>query len=229
MKWNDQMRTDLLALYADKLRSMSEEDFWDQFDELAIESHGKIEADHYQARLTIAYNELGKQGIKTEESGLGVLASMIEAVERCGIQVVKAKSVEDYLDRYYRKERRSDTTLDTYEEEYIREGYVHTSHFDNITGSHIYWPKLPDGFWESMPEVKKHRNLVDTIVGNPIVIVGQIEQWENVQAIQDQSFIYIMANGSKWAGDDLDTIENLLGVLSHEPLDVDRFGDTPRP
>lgn len=175
MRWTDQMRADLLSLYIDKLKSMSEEDFWDQFDKIAEESHGKVEANHYQARLTIAYDSLLKRGIKTEENRLGILSSMIEHAERCDIRVVEAKSVSDYLDRYYKRERRSPILLDKYEEEYIREGYVHTSHHDNVIGAHIYWPNLPEGYWESTPEVREHRNLVETIVGEPTIITESIK------------------------------------------------------
>ncbi len=166
MKWNDQMRADLLTLYVDKLRTMSEEEFWDQFDTFAEESKWKVEADHYQARLTIAYEELGKRGIKTDEARLGVLSAMIECANRCDIRVVEAKNIADYLDRYYKRERRTSTLLGMYEDEFIREGYIDTSHHDNVTGSHIYWPNLPPNLWESMPEIREHRNLIDTIVGD---------------------------------------------------------------
>lgn len=52
---------------------------------------------------------------------------------------VEADSLEDYLSRYYKSDRVTDTLLATYQEELDHDGYVHTSHHDNITGRHISW------------------------------------------------------------------------------------------
>lgn len=60
------------------------------------------------------------------------------------MRIVKAKSVADYLRRYYRKERMTDTLLQTYTEEFAQHGYVCTSEHDNITGEFICWPVLPE-------------------------------------------------------------------------------------
>ena len=57
--------------------------------------------------------------------------------------IVKAKSVKDYLDRYYKKARMTPTLLDTYEKEYEKYGYVCTSSHDNVTGEFIAWPHYP--------------------------------------------------------------------------------------
>ena len=58
-------------------------------------------------------------------------------------KIVEADSVADYLDRYYKKDRMTPTLLSTYERELERDGYVCTSHHDNVTGEFICWPKLP--------------------------------------------------------------------------------------
>lgn len=66
------------------------------------------------------------------------------STDRFPHMLVQASSVADYLDRYYRPERRTETLLDTYEEEFRREGRVCTSHHDNVTGRFIYWPTAPE-------------------------------------------------------------------------------------
>ena len=60
------------------------------------------------------------------------------------MRIVEAKSVKDYLKRYYKKSRMADTMLESYEEEYKRYGYACTSHHDNVTGEFIAWPHYPD-------------------------------------------------------------------------------------
>lgn len=60
------------------------------------------------------------------------------------MKIVEAKSVKDYLERYYKKARMTDTLLESYEEEYAEYGYVCTSHHDNIIGEFIAWPKYPN-------------------------------------------------------------------------------------
>jgi hypothetical protein len=60
------------------------------------------------------------------------------------MRLVEATSVADYLDRYYKPARRTPTLLQTYEEEFARDGYVCTSHHDNVTGEFIAWPRLPE-------------------------------------------------------------------------------------
>ena len=64
--------------------------------------------------------------------------------------IVKAKSVEDYLDRYYKKSRYTgrgkeyaQVLLTSYQEEFERRGFVCTSHHDNVTGELIAWPTYP--------------------------------------------------------------------------------------
>lgn len=58
----------------------------------------------------------------------------------------------------------------------------------------------------------------------PIVIHGApCDKWADVQAIQHLPFIYIMSNGSRWAGEEPDTVANLCEVLKTEPLDVRMF------
>lgn len=58
-----------------------------------------------------------------------------------------------------------------------------------------------------------------------IIKGAPIEQWENVQAIQHEPFIYIQSNGSKWAGESPDNIEVLLEVLSKYNLDLPMFSN----
>ncbi len=58
------------------------------------------------------------------------------------MKIVKAKSVKDYLNRYYKKSRMTDTLLGTYEAEYQKFGYVCTSKHDNVLGEFIGWGKL---------------------------------------------------------------------------------------
>jgi hypothetical protein len=58
--------------------------------------------------------------------------------------IVEAKSVKDYLERYYKKSRMTDTMLESYEEEYAERGFVCTSHHDNVTGEMIAWPYYPN-------------------------------------------------------------------------------------
>ena len=58
------------------------------------------------------------------------------------IRIVEADSVEDYLNRYYKKDRMTPTLVETYKEELERYGYVSTSHHDNVTGEFIAWPSM---------------------------------------------------------------------------------------
>jgi len=60
------------------------------------------------------------------------------------VRIVKANSVKEYLNRYYKKERMTDTLLQTYQEELNQEGFVCTSKHDNITGEFIAWPHYPN-------------------------------------------------------------------------------------
>ena len=60
------------------------------------------------------------------------------------IRIVEATSVKDYLDRYYKKSRMTPTLLASYEEELQLNGYVCTSHHDNVTGEFIAWPDYPN-------------------------------------------------------------------------------------
>lgn len=50
------------------------------------------------------------------------------------------------------------------------------------------------------------------------------DQWESVQAVQGQPFIYIMSNGSKFAGEEQDDISVLMQMLKTHTLDP-RFAD----
>lgn len=66
------------------------------------------------------------------------------------MKVVKAKSVEDYLDKYYKKSRYKErgkeyekVLLKSYKEEFARRGFVCTSHHENVTGEMIAWPYYP--------------------------------------------------------------------------------------
>jgi hypothetical protein len=45
------------------------------------------------------------------------------------------------------------------------------------------------------------------------------DKWDEVQAIQHEPFIYIMGNGSKWAGQEEDDVSELLRMLAAHPLD----------
>ena len=72
---------------------------------------------------------------------------------RVQTMVVEADSVLDYLIRYYKPERSCPdpgdagpvrrSLLDMYKEEYNEDGYVCTSHHDNVTGRFIFWPHKP--------------------------------------------------------------------------------------
>ena len=49
------------------------------------------------------------------------------------------------------------------------------------------------------------------------------DKWEEVQAIQDEPFVYIMSNGSRWFGEEEGDIAELLEVLSKHRIDYERF------
>ncbi len=55
------------------------------------------------------------------------------------MKIVEAKSVQDYLERYYKKSRWTPTLVDSYVAEYKRDGYICTSRHDNVTGEFILW------------------------------------------------------------------------------------------
>lgn len=60
------------------------------------------------------------------------------------VRIVEADSVADYLQKYYKKARMTDTLLESYEEEFKKYDYVCTSHHDNVTGEFIAWPFYPN-------------------------------------------------------------------------------------
>ena len=60
------------------------------------------------------------------------------------VKIVEAKSVEDYLERYYKKSRMTPTMVKSYQEEFGQFGYICTSHHDNVTGEFIAWPFYPN-------------------------------------------------------------------------------------
>lgn len=59
------------------------------------------------------------------------------------VRIVEAESIQDYLTRYYRPDRMTDTLQASYEEELQKNGYVCTSWHDNVTGQFIAWPHYP--------------------------------------------------------------------------------------
>jgi hypothetical protein len=59
------------------------------------------------------------------------------------MKIVEATSVKDYLDRYYKKSKMTLTLLQSYQEEFERNGYICTSHHDNVMGEFIAWPDYP--------------------------------------------------------------------------------------
>jgi len=66
------------------------------------------------------------------------------------MRIVKAKSVEDYLERYYKRGRYTGrgkenemALLESYQNDYANDGYVCTSHHDNVIGEFIAWPFYP--------------------------------------------------------------------------------------
>ena len=76
--------------------------------------------------------------------------------------IVKAKSVKDYLNKYYKKSRYTGRGKDyakilfaSYQEEYAERGFVCTSHHDNVTGEFIAWPMYPEYKPKTNPEVKQ--------------------------------------------------------------------------
>jgi len=61
------------------------------------------------------------------------------------VRIVEATSIEDYLKRYCKKDRMTNTLLHTYEEEFKKYGYVCTSPHDNVVGEFIAWPHYKGG------------------------------------------------------------------------------------
>jgi hypothetical protein len=59
------------------------------------------------------------------------------------VRIVEAESVQDYINKYYKKERITPTLQATYEAEYRNRGYICTSHHDNILNDFIAWPHHP--------------------------------------------------------------------------------------
>lgn len=59
---------------------------------------------------------------------------------------------------------------------------------------------------------------------NATIIKGApLHKWESVQVIQDQPFIYVMSNGSRWMGEEAGEIAELLKMLDAYDLDMRRF------
>jgi hypothetical protein len=81
------------------------------------------------------------------------------------MRLVEADSVADYLTRYYKRERMTPTLLASYEAELAERGYVCTSHHDNVTGSFIAWPRLPE--WATPEADEKRRRRWAEAVADP--------------------------------------------------------------
>jgi hypothetical protein len=60
------------------------------------------------------------------------------------VRIVKARSVADYLRKYYKKDRMTTTLQASYEEKLKKWGFVCTGHYDNVTGEFIAWPHYPE-------------------------------------------------------------------------------------
>ena len=73
------------------------------------------------------------------------------------MKLVQADSVSDYLDRYYKKNKRTATLVASYEQELESMGYICTSLHDNVLGEFICWPTVPA--WVSKT---KDRTILDS-------------------------------------------------------------------
>lgn len=56
------------------------------------------------------------------------------------VKVVEAASVAEYLQKYYRRERMTPTILQSYEQDFSKNGFIATGHHDNVLGEFICWP-----------------------------------------------------------------------------------------
>ena len=52
-----------------------------------------------------------------------------------------------------------------------------------------------------------------------LIIGAQCDKWDEIVASQHEPFLYIAANGSKWMGDEPDSIDDLLNTLRKHTLD----------
>lgn len=110
------------------------------------------------AKLSMQSNllMLAARGIDVDDDRPEAVLAMAVGIERTNTRVVKANSVEDYLSRYYKRERVTSTLLETYTRQYQERGWISTSHHDNTTGAVIYWPSLPRDFWSNLGETRHH-------------------------------------------------------------------------
>lgn len=79
------------------------------------------------------------------------------------VQVVEAESVADYLTSYYKPDRLASTGFDvllrSYEIELQVYGFVVTSHYDNVTGGLIAWPRFEEWSQEMQEQVDREVEL----------------------------------------------------------------------
>lgn len=110
-----------------------------------------------------------------------------------GILIVQADSVADYLSRYYKPERMTDTLLESYTIEYECFGFVSTSHYDSILGKSIVWPKWnPDAQtdeamekWERMNAAQAERVYRKPIQSIKVESLDDTDTSINLSAFED--------------------------------------------
>lgn len=73
------------------------------------------------------------------------------------VRVVEAESIADYLSRYYKPDRITATLQRAYEIELEVYGFVVTSHYDNVTGGWIAWPRFEE--WSEGVNEKVEREI----------------------------------------------------------------------
>jgi len=84
-------------------------------------------------------------------------------------KVVEASCVLDYLDRYYKSDRRASIEsfapghlLMSYEFDFEVFGFVHTAGYDNITGNWICWPEWKEVTQEQVELRQSYPDYIQT-------------------------------------------------------------------
>ncbi len=94
------------------------------------------------------------------------------------IHIVEAKSVADYLARYYKQDRLKDldkaygdnTLLSLYEIEYRHLGFICTSPHSSVTGQFIAWPTYKISTQEEIDNWMNARQEFEMGIVNPVNI-----------------------------------------------------------
>lgn len=173
-----------------------------------------------------------KQKLASLGSYFGQAPHMPYELSNLGGRISTDRKRLDYLKQQRARSAKAEESPNGVTLEQCQGGYVRVTFAEKpdreilnaLRGAGFHWG---GGSWagkaDQLPESVK--SLIQTPAADPEPVVikgapgGEGGRWAEVQAVQDQPFIFIMSNGSHWAGDEEDDIAQLAETLQTETLD----------